>query len=1053
MTVQTDPFNKKSSLEKPLLSAITLNWEITAYISIFILAIITRFYELGARVMSHDESLHTLYSWNLYAGKGYAHDPLMHGPFLFHANALMYFLFGDNDFTARISTALAGIVLVMLPYWFRPWLGRIGALTASFMILISPGLMYYSRYIRHDAFINVWTVLMFLAFFQLMRTRATVWFYVGMAAVSLMLSTKEVAYIHGFIGVTFILLTMAWESLTLARRRLFEYSLLGIILMLGGLSIFLISQYPAPPEEAESGLGWLIEHVDMVIAITLMFVAAFFTKFSSDRKRRPVSSFALTLKTRWADLTKATIFALIIFILLHTTFFSNMGGFYSGTLGEIQYWLDQHDVQRGGQPWYYYLLMTPLYEFLPLFVGFIGCLTYLIWRKGFVSHADEEYEEEEKRLKLYRNDNIPVEQEIWPSDSGVFAGCMLYWTAGSFIIYSWAGEKMPWLTVHITLPFIFLAAHVINTTLKNFDWQKAYKQGAIIPSIATLLLIPALFALATARPFESQSLQSIEQTSKFITAGLIILLIGWVLWSYSRKMGSKLLVKTIFITTLIALSFLTIRYAVMLNFINYDYPSEPLVYAHGAPDVKVVLEQINEISRRTVGDKMIKVAYDNDSTWPLEWYMREYPNRAFYAANPNRNALDAPIVIVGAANENKVKPYLGDEYTRFNYRMVWWPIEDYKNLTLDRIWNDYFVGENSAKNRESLAKIIFYRHYDNYQLNQWPFVHRFNLYIRNDVLNDVWDYQSGPLQLTQNITLNPWQDKKTELTAVQTWGSGGQAEGQFKNPRNLAVAPDGTIYVADSGNHRIQAFDTDGTFLFQWGSEGSGPNQFNEPWGIGVGQDGRVYVTDTWNHRVQIFSADGEFLNQFGNFVNAQGDVNLQPGDFWGPRGVAIDPDGNVLISDTGNKRISKFTPDGDFINQFGGGGVVAGRFEEPVGLAADNDGNIYVADTWNERMQKFDSAYNNVTDWKVVGWGSESIFNKPFVAVDDQNRVFVSDPEGYRILVYDGTTGEGIQTWGRYGQESFAFGLPNGLAFDNDGYLLVADADNNRIMKFEITF
>jgi predicted membrane-bound mannosyltransferase len=89
--------------------------------------------------MSHDESLHTLYSWNLYAGKGYQHDPLMHGPSLFHITALMYFLFGDSDFSARMGPALFGIAMVILPYWFRPWLGRVGALAASFMILISPG--------------------------------------------------------------------------------------------------------------------------------------------------------------------------------------------------------------------------------------------------------------------------------------------------------------------------------------------------------------------------------------------------------------------------------------------------------------------------------------------------------------------------------------------------------------------------------------------------------------------------------------------------------------------------------------------------------------------------------------------------------------------------------------------------------------------------------------------------------------------------------------------------------------------------------------------------
>ena len=200
----------------------------------------------------------------------------------------------------------------------------------------------------------------------------------------------------------------------------------------------------------------------------------------------------------------------------------------------------------------------------------------------------------------------------------------------------------------------------------------------------------------------------------------------------------------------------------MFTYINYDYVNEMLVYAHASPDVKLVLNQIDDISRRTVGDKIIKVAYDNDFTWPLEWYMREYPNRAYYGENPTREALDAPIVIVGSANESKVKPFLGDKYTRFRYRLVWWPIEDYKGQTLEKLWQKYVVGPppedlptpnrsgNSAKNRaRQLAQnveIIFYRDYEDYELNEWPFVHRFYVYVRKDVLNEIWDYQSGPVQ-------------------------------------------------------------------------------------------------------------------------------------------------------------------------------------------------------------------------------------------------------------------------------------------------------------------
>ena len=376
MTVKSDSLQKKVSLDTPLFGLLTVNWEMVLYATFIVLAVVTRFYDLGARVMSHDESLHTLYSWNLYAGKGYQHDPLMHGPFLFHITALFYFLFGDNDFTARVATALFGVALVILPYWFRPWLGRLGALSASFMLLISPGLLYYSRYIRHDIFISVWTVLMILAFFQYMRTRAGRWLFIGAAAVAFMLSTKEVAFIHGFIGVTFILLTWMWESLPKPQRQWVSYGLVGLIAVLAIAITYMAGQADAltvlPPEGETTGGFNPWKYVDVMIMIMALLIGAVIIQRGVDRSTRPVTNALLSLRERVPDIIKAVILAVIIFTLLYTTFFSNIGGLATGSVGAVKYWLGQQEVQRGGQPWYYYLFLVPLYEFLPVLAGIIG---------------------------------------------------------------------------------------------------------------------------------------------------------------------------------------------------------------------------------------------------------------------------------------------------------------------------------------------------------------------------------------------------------------------------------------------------------------------------------------------------------------------------------------------------------------------------------------------------------------------------------------------------------------------------------------------------------
>lgn len=116
-------------LDQPVWKAFPkIRWETLLIIVILGLALFTRFYHLGDRVMSHDEVNHVVPSWELYMGRGYRHDPITHGPFQFHVVALSYFLFGDNDFTSRIPAALFSVATIMtVTLGFRRYLGRNGA--------------------------------------------------------------------------------------------------------------------------------------------------------------------------------------------------------------------------------------------------------------------------------------------------------------------------------------------------------------------------------------------------------------------------------------------------------------------------------------------------------------------------------------------------------------------------------------------------------------------------------------------------------------------------------------------------------------------------------------------------------------------------------------------------------------------------------------------------------------------------------------------------------------------------------------------------------------
>src|SRR3954453_20416541 len=97
-----------------------------------------RMWDLGSRAMHHDESLHALYSWYLYVGRGYTHDPMMHGPFLFHLTALLYMLFGDSEVTFRLSFVLLGTGAIALTSFLRHGPGRQGAIAAALMFAFGP---------------------------------------------------------------------------------------------------------------------------------------------------------------------------------------------------------------------------------------------------------------------------------------------------------------------------------------------------------------------------------------------------------------------------------------------------------------------------------------------------------------------------------------------------------------------------------------------------------------------------------------------------------------------------------------------------------------------------------------------------------------------------------------------------------------------------------------------------------------------------------------------------------------------------------------------------
>jgi uncharacterized protein (TIGR03663 family) len=1110
-------------LDKVLNTELRINREILLYLVLIVLAILTRFIGLEERVMSHDETTHVYFSWLLEQGRGYSHDPLSHGPLQFHLVALSYFLFGDTDATARFPVALFGVIAVGLVWVFRRWIGRTGALVAAVLMLISPFMLYYSRYVRNEMLVVPQVMATVWALSRYMETRKSRWLYLLALALSLHFVTKETSFIFTAQVLLFLGAYLSWQLITHQWERRNHY-----LAFLGGLASFCIGMgaalltflkdlgadaavASAVEESLEAsatvlagtypsttivvgGLLALAGLILMVPALILEFGPRLRTDFPALDLLIVVGTTTLpqlgSIPARmlgWDPLAyqdpntfnrmAAIVIALVAisiligllwdwrrwlivagiyfipFIVLYTTIFTNGQGIATGLVGSLGYWLKQQGVERGSQPKYYYaLVQIPIYEFLPaigVFIAGIFGLRSISFKRKEVEAEDIERNSATQETKPYAFPMIPF---------------IVFWVLYSFFGYPLFGERMPWLTVHIALPMILLAGWGIGKFLDSIDWQLVRQsRGWILVGLIFLLMVSTLrlfgSLLGSDQPFQGTELTQLSDTTVFITALLVAIATTIGIARLSREWTIAGLYKILGVLILGTLALLTARAAFRAAFINYDDPTEFLVYAHSARGPKTALEQIEEISIRTTGRLDINVAYDNETTYPFWWYLRNYKNAHFYGSSPNRDLLNSPIVLAGEPNFSTIDSFLSERYYAFEYKRIWWPMQDYYNLTWERL-KEMFT---SAEYRAALWDIWLNRDYSaygevtgrDYSLENWSPSNRMKLYIRKDVAALIWDYGVSPAIIEAEAYTDPFVNELETLMADLIVGQTGTAPGQFSDPRGLAVAPDGTIYVADTKNHRIQHINQDGEVITTWGGfsgveAGEAPSgTFNEPWGIAVAPDGTVYVADTWNHRIQHFTSDGEFMGMFGYFGQAE-----TPQAFWGPREVEIDSKGRIFVADTGNKRVVVFDANEQVLGEFGGFGLDLGMLDEPVGLGVDDQGRVYVADTWNQRIQVFEEidegTFTAVTEWSSGGWLGQALDNKPYIAVTADGTVCTTDPGRYRVLCFS-ASGEFVLGWGEYGTDTWQFGLPVGIDFDEACNVWVTDSFNGRIMYFDL--
>lgn len=1117
-------------LHRPLLPK-TISIELVLFTLIVLLAALSRLYGLGDRVMSHDETVHVFYSYELAQGKGYFHTPVSHGPLQFHLIASLFFLFGSNDFTARLPHALASILTIILLWKWRKYLGSAGTITAALLMLISPFMLYYGRYARNEAFVALFGVLTLYAILRFLETGQNRYLLLLSLATALHFTAKETAFIYTAQALLYLaftlfsrLLSQTWKRTTLKNGFVITL-LIGLLLIGAALAASLLAQEqsasPTPPpiDQADPSLAngltalsrtlAVAGFVGLAIAAVCLVTGYGWSELTNERAFAPLVllvTFVLpqvaAFPSRWlgwnpldyqflwpgwnlaaifaqAPARTAIVFSLLttlaialglawdarrflpnaalfwgIYLVFYTTFFTNPAGFFTGTVGSLGYWLEQQGVHRGSQPWYYYLLVQiPVYEFLPA----LGLLVALI--VGL------------RRRSPHPRDNAadadpapaPVQAPVFP--------LLVWWSLSSLLAYTLAGEKMPWLTVHITWPMILLTAWGLGQVIERVNWHEVWQRNGgwvtlLIAAFLVGLTGMLLGWLGPNPPFQGKTEAQLLASGHFLFWLLVTLGSGTGIFLLASHWQVKDLVR---VTTLVVFAFLavlTARAAFRAAFINYDQASEYLVYAHGARGVKDVIEQIGLISRRTTGGyNELKIAYDAGSetqgvSLPLKWYLRNFPNATPYHI-PDESLLDYPVILADSQSFEAIDALTQGNYYAFNYLRMVWPNQNYFNLTAERLRQ--FVTDRTL--RTALFEIWLNRDYSRYAAAvgsphftpaTWSPADAMRLYVRKSDLEKVWEYN-----LLQQIAIqsDPYEQGMLLLAPDLTFGQTGVEPGQLQSPHGLAIAPDGSLFVADTNNHRIQHFSPDGVFLNAWGSFGDNNlnndapiGLFNQPGDIALSPDGKyVYVADTWNHRIQKFTADGAPVTMWGKSLYH---VTLgDPFGLWGPRGIAVDSVGRVYVADTGNKRIVIYDADGNYLSQFGGAGMGPGQLDEPVGIAVDRDGRVYVADTWNQRIQVFTSSdggqtWGAVLQWDVSAWYGETLENKPLLALDNAGHLFVTDPVAGRILEFT-TEGAFVRGWGEPGTGPGRFGLAAGVAVDPLGRVWVSDAAQNSVSRF----
>ncbi len=274
------------------------------------------------------------------------------------------------------------------------------------------------------------------------------------------------------------------------------------------------------------------------------------------------------------------------------------------------------------------------------------------------------------------------------------------------------------------------------------------------------------------------------------------------------------------------------------------------------------------------------------------------------------------------------------------------------------------------------------------------------------------------------------------------WGVHGTKPGWLQKPRSAAVDADDQIYICDLTD-RIQVFDRDGKYIRHWTTP---ELNVDGPSGLNIDRFGRLLVADTHFYRILVYDRSGKLLLQVGDGIQG-----TTPGRFGYPTDVVTDSEGNFYVSEYGeNDRIQVFSPEGKWLRQWGGHGYDPGQFLRPNSLAIDEQDRLYVSDACNHRVQVFNKSGKLLDLFGQRGMGPGQIGYAYGLCLGEGDSLYIAEYGNSRVQKFT-RDGKPLGTWGGPGRQPGELFNPWAVVADSQGAVSVIDSNNHRVQRFRL--